>query len=522
LFFDKIIDKLQRLKRLYYGMRMIQSAQRTIRNSGLLLIQHVLQILGSVMFIVWVPRLMGPSDYGRYSLLISLSIWFVLLGSLGFKQIISRFIPQWVVEKNIHAIHDFIGRMITLCFISGVVVSLGYLLITLLWLRDLAPHLLVLLSISLIFRALSNPLFLLFLGLNYAARWGVCDVLRRWLSLVLILVGFLFWGLTGACLAVCLTEITLFLVGILWVTKTVAKPALRLNLRVMIPYLKFGLIFYFGTLLTTAFWFSGDSIVKIFMNAYNQVGFFGLGRNIYFALALVVSQVTMAFAPFLIHLRFQNRIHEIQKWTEHLITVLTIGASGLVFGFLFLGEDLVRLLLGLKFTEIIVQFLPFAATLVVSIISSVYLMLTVVFDKPEVSLRAAGIKLFIFWSLSPFLVAWKGGLGVAVGILIGSMVYSLVLILTLNRSIRFPAWKWTKLIFSAGFFLPLLLFKGSIWMNGFLFCLTFGGFITVLFLIRSLQLSDMKTVWDILKRREEHIGLGVFSESIAPPLENFP
>jgi len=521
LFFNRIIDKLSKLSTRTIWDIMIQSAKRTIRNSGLLLIQHVLQIIGAVIFIIWVPRLMGPNDYGRYSLLISLTIWFVLLGSLGFGQIISRFVPQWMIEKDFNKLHEFIGGMMTICLMSGAVVSSGYLVLTWLWLRDLAPHLMILLAVSLFFRALSNPLFLLFLGLNRAARWGIAEVIRRWLSLGLIISGFLFWGLTGACVAVCLSEITLFLIGFIWITQTVSKPIPRLNLKAMKPYLKFGLIFYFATLLTTTFWFSGDSIVKIFINTYNQVGFFGLGRNIFFTLATIITQLTMAFVPFLIHLRIQNRMLEIQKWIEHLITILTIGVMGIVFCFLFLGGDLVQWVLGPGFTAIFVQFLPFAATLVVFIVSSVYLILIVVFDRPKVALLASGIQLFVFWGLSPLLVTWKGGPGVAVGIFIGSMIYSIVFILFLNRSIRFPLWKWSRLILSAGIFLPLLLLKGSVLINGMLFCLSFGGFISLLFLLRSLHPGDIRVLWDILRTKEDSVGVGLLAEEIAPSPEDY-
>ena len=57
---------------------MISEAQTTVRNAGGILVQRGLHAASGFAFALVVPRLMGPDIYGRYSLLASLSIWFLL------------------------------------------------------------------------------------------------------------------------------------------------------------------------------------------------------------------------------------------------------------------------------------------------------------------------------------------------------------------------------------------------------------------------------------------------------------
>ena len=148
-------------------------------------------------------------------------------------------------------------------------------------------------------------------------------------------------------------------------------------------------------------------------------------------------------------------------------------------------------------------------------------MLTVVFDRPKVAFLASGVQLIVFWGLSPLLVSLGGGPGVAFGLLFGSVIYSLIFILYLQRSIQFPLWKWSRLILSAGLFLPLILLKGAVWINVLLFCVTFGGFISILFLVRSLHPGDIKSLWNVLRTRDDNVGVGLLAEETVPSPEDY-
>ncbi len=109
------------IKRTYRG-GMINEAQITIRNAGFLLAQRGFHILGSLLFAVMVPRLMGPND---------------LLSDLGFPQIMGRYVPLFILQGEKEKLQKFFSNLLTLSLVSGALSGCFYLLFTSLCLPDL-------------------------------------------------------------------------------------------------------------------------------------------------------------------------------------------------------------------------------------------------------------------------------------------------------------------------------------------------------------------------------------------------
>jgi len=65
---------------------MLPEDQVTVRNAGLLLLQRASQVLNALLFAALVPRWMGPTTYGQFSLLNSIALWLVFSSGLGFFQ----------------------------------------------------------------------------------------------------------------------------------------------------------------------------------------------------------------------------------------------------------------------------------------------------------------------------------------------------------------------------------------------------------------------------------------------------
>src|SRR5215212_4048435 len=195
---------------------MIKEAQITVRNVGLLIAQRGANVAGGMLIALIIPRLMGPDIFGRYSLVTSLSMWFVIFSSLSSAQIMSRFIPQMVLAKDTAGIRKFLGNLLAARLSNGLLAAVMYLIFTALWFRELDTVALVFMAISVCVQTSGKLLFAFFLGLNQAARWGMGEILRQWLSLILLVPGFYFGCLRGACLGILLMELLIVLVGIWW------------------------------------------------------------------------------------------------------------------------------------------------------------------------------------------------------------------------------------------------------------------------------------------------------------------
>ena len=166
---------------------MIPEVQASVNNLARLLMQRGLYFVGCLLFAALLPRLMGVEIFGQYALITSLSIWFVLPSNLGFTQIISRHVPQMAVQETREHIGKFFGNLLILRIASGALGAGLYVLLTLLWLRDLDRMILVIMGVTIFVRAVSHQIFSLFLGLNQAGRWGMDETVRRWLWLILMI-----------------------------------------------------------------------------------------------------------------------------------------------------------------------------------------------------------------------------------------------------------------------------------------------------------------------------------------------
>ena len=189
---------------------------------------------------------MGPQVFGQFALINSLSLWLMLFSTLGLTQVIGRYVPQFVATGEREPLGKlFMGNLLKLRMASGLLAALLYLGLTLLWLHDLDPMVLAFMAAAIWVRTVANLLFTYFLGINLAARWGMAEIMRRWISLGFLLPGFFAGGLRGACLGVLLAELTI-LAAPEFIGPEASSPGsgLKLDWRGMAPYFSFGLIFW--------------------------------------------------------------------------------------------------------------------------------------------------------------------------------------------------------------------------------------------------------------------------------------
>ncbi len=269
----------------------------TIRNSGIFLSLRMIEAATGFLIAFVIPRLMGPAIYGHYVLIASLSLLFMLASTLGFMPVLGRYVPQFIKTGDHHSLRLFFSNLFVIRLCSAALCGGGFYLFTTTWLSDIDPLILQLATVSMFCRSLSHFTFNLFLGLDQANRWGIGDIIRRFLSLILVAIGFSLGDLQGAMLAWLIIEVLVLGLGIWWVRENFTWPDLIKHPHAMTPYLRFGLVFFASNLLLSAFERSGEALVRMITQDYVQVGYFGLAYNIYLAVGIVLPEFALAFAP---------------------------------------------------------------------------------------------------------------------------------------------------------------------------------------------------------------------------------
>jgi O-antigen/teichoic acid export membrane protein len=176
-------------------------ARPTFRNAAALMAQRLLHIVAAALFALMVPRLIGPAVFGRYALLTSVSMWFAMLSGLGAVSVMTRAVPPLVMADDMAGLRRLMSSLLALRTLTAVAAASLYFAIIVFLLDESDLVAASFIAGGVFCRTVANVCFSFFLGLNQAARWGLGDLLRRWLTLVLVLVGFPLAGLQGACAA---------------------------------------------------------------------------------------------------------------------------------------------------------------------------------------------------------------------------------------------------------------------------------------------------------------------------------
>ncbi len=155
--------------------------------------------------------------------------------------------------------------------------------------------------------------------------------------------------------------------------------------------------------------------------------------------------------------------------------------------------------------------LPLSLTLWVQVLSSVAILLTLVYNTPKTAVMSAFIRLAALWIFGPFLIAKWGSLGGCFAVLLASAIYAGYLTWRMKGVITYSLRKWTSIIALGFIFLPLLWLQSSWSINVLLYAVFVIGYCTLLILLRIITLSEVVAVG-----RAFHSKNAIFNVSKSP------
>jgi O-antigen/teichoic acid export membrane protein len=480
---------------------MSPEVQTTARNAGLLLLQRSSHVLYAVLFAALVPRLMGPATFGQFSLLTSLAIWLVFSASLGITQIAGRYVPEFLHRDDKEGLLKFVGQMAVTRVAVGVAGGLLYYLLTVWWLRDLDWLTVGFMALSVMLFILANSIYALFLGLNQAARWGMKETLMRWLSLVFILAGVAFWGLTGACLGMALTELLILGLGCWWARPYLMKKYLGLDLGYLAPYFRLGFIFFASEVVVSVFQFAASALIMLKTGNYQEVSFFGLAYQGCTLATVAFFQLTMAFAPFLALLLAHQDSARFQEWVEQLLKWLAVSGILCFLAALFLADKLLPLLMGQAFQPVTGNLVVMTISLPFLGVASMGSVLAMIMDRPGMALEAAILRLGVFLILGVPLVGWWGSVGGSLAFVLAGMAQCGYYLLRLQGLLTFSARPWFLALGSAGLVVPLFWLKSSWFVNLALGIAAMTGYAGTLLALGLVSFGELALIWRTLSER---------------------
>jgi O-antigen/teichoic acid export membrane protein len=479
---------------------MIRDTSATIRNAGFLVFQRGFHVLAGLLFAMLIPRAMGPATFGRFALLASISGWLTLFSGLGAVSMMTCFVPQFLFKEDHSGLRKLVSNLFALRLTSGLLEAVLFFLLAAFWLRELDWTAVAFVAGAVVIRNSGNVFFALFLGLNEAARWGMGELVRRWLSVIFVLTGFLAGGLRGACLGLLLTNLGVLALGLWWGHPYLQRTELRVDRKYLLPFLRFGAAFAAGNGILALTQRSGEALVRVASGDYVQVAYFSASYAVYLIAEQGFSQVSVAFAPLLTTLSVQGRRESLKEWIGRLMKWMTIAAIAAVFAVLIIGEDIVPLVLGASYRPVAANMLPLTVALVALVLGSIGRLLTMVFEQPRIAAAAAAVEFAAFWCVGLPLAASWGSYGASIGVAAGSAFYATFLTWRMSRQLQFSLRPWLDAIGLAALFLPLVLLRASAPVNAALYAVFIAGYGALLARLRIVTWDEAHALRESLRR----------------------
>jgi O-antigen/teichoic acid export membrane protein len=483
----------------------VSDPARTIRHAGLLLLQRGFHLAAAALFAVMVPRVMGPSEFGRYALITSVAMWFALASGLGATSMMTRVVPDFVSRNDRDGLARLLTNLLALRAMTGLGSALLYLLITTGWFPELDAVALVFVAASVWSRTVANPCYSMFLGLDQASRWGLGDLVRRWLTLAFTLTGFLLAGIRGACLGVLAANLIVLGFGLWWARAYVSWSQVRPDLQFIRPFLRIGAPFAAGNVLLALAQRSGEPLVRAATLNYAEVGYFGVAYDIFLAGAHAVWQLTLAFAPLLVALRGQDRLPEVHRWLERLLTLAVVVSSFGVIGALFLAGDLMPLVLGPAFQPVAANLVPMALALVALSIGCAGRVSALVLDRPDVSATAAALEIAVFWTLGWILAGRYGGFGACVAAALATFSYAAYVTWRMRREVPYSLGPALRALAFAAIVAPLAWLPADAPLRLALFAAAASGYAGLITIGRVVGRDDVAAIARAWRRSEDRL-----------------
>lgn len=383
--------------------------------------------MGFFLFI-FVPRLLGPKDYGIFALTMSILTFFMLFADLGISSSSSKFIAQYI-KKDKFQVRNIIKEVLLLRVLTLVVVFIvGYFSINFITETFKMPELSKTLFIGIflvIFWTLTEHLKKLFQGFHRLKFNFYITLTEFGFKIMLSLLLILYYGLLGVLIAFSVAYILSTVVGLFFTYKyfycefeeaSSIKSFRKDLLDYAFPMIFISASFYVLTEI--------DTIFLAFFTTPNEVGYYSVGKQMARYLPIFAAGIGTALGPMYAHITREN-ITELKKTYYKILSILSclyLLASVLLFIF---AKEIVIFLYGMEYIPSITILRILIIYMFFFAISSVVSQLIDYMGMAKKRAFVLVIVILVNISLNLLLIPKYGGIGAAVATVVSYTPYVL-------------------------------------------------------------------------------------------------
>lgn len=370
-------------------------------DSKIVVAWKVVEYLGLILFVVLVPRSMGPERYGEFAIVLSLLAILAMVGGLGGGPIFGRFVPQFEVDGHpektkILFTQWCLSRIPLIGLLAGVLVLVLPRL-----LPGASAEVLRASVAAYLMGAFSMAAIQLFYGLNKVARWMARDSANRLLLSIALLSFGGIYSLSSAVYALAGVELLLSAILLVWAWPYFTARREIWDFSNLVGYLRFGFAFFVSNLLLMGVWYGGELIVASLAKQTSEVAYYNLASAIAMAANAVFWQLSSMLIPSMASMRAVGDEQRKLLWLGKTLKYLTVAAVALLIVVQAFGAMGIKLLLGDPFDPVASNLWILICAMLPMNVMRIALSNAVVHDQPRqgVVVGAAALITFIVAAL---------------------------------------------------------------------------------------------------------------------------
>jgi len=452
-----------------------------------------------VLSAILIPRLMGDTVYGEYAFFMSIYLMLDIVTDVGVTQTFGRFLPELKAEDSSKVtpfLHGmlFYGVLITLAVIvfgEGGLYLFGNL--------GFVPSWWILLALLLIVTKVEGSLFAFIYGSNHIARYSSKELIRSAATFILVLGGFLLFGLGGALWALLACEVVLLVAALTWTRDSLVSRMRIMRFSHFWPYLVFGAKFYVPMLVFSFLQRSGNVFIKKLAvggeeAAFEQVAYFDVANQYLLLTATFLGLIFTTLLPSMTAMYIRDEHDRIAAWHARVMTYCGIVIALTVNALVLIGEDVLTLCLGADFQSVYPNALVISLALPPSLIAYAGTNFALLEKRTHAYLGGVLGGLAAMAAACVILVPKLGALGASWGSVIGYSVLASVFVIRYVKEFRQMLFGLGKALLIGAVFVPFWFIGANVVVSGGLLIVTTLVYVGLLFLLGILSMDEVRNL----------------------------
>lgn len=475
-------------------------ASVTSKNVSKVFFLRLIQYPILALYVTLVPRMMGPDIYGKYALLISFVAMTSALLGFGLTEILARFVPEFEVEKESSKIVRFSTNILAFKFLVDLIVTIILFFVLELAYGGRFPAIyFILVNLILFVGDLGGVPYALLFGLNKFGKYSFNDPARRALSLSFVLILFHYLGLLGALLSSLLVEATLSALYFYWTRENFSWKDFRIDLSFLLPYLKFGFIFYLSWGVLNVWQRMGNALIEYITKDSRQVALYDIPNQIYLITATFNLFLITSLVPIFTKLLLTGKEGKVTNWTQLIAKYVGIVCTLILGSYILVGPHLIPLVFGSEYTDIYSNGIILLLGVFPMALTQIGYVFSIVYKEPRKYLYAQCFALITFLIAAFVFIPGHASMGAAIATFVSCMFFA-VGVGFLFRDRLLPCLSgWLKVVALGVVFVPFTFFRGEIIMDFLLLISSLAVYALLLFASKALRVNELKEIYAAIR-----------------------